>query len=503
MTMNDEYGGWSRREFLQATGKLAAGATLASTVTHWPRSGYAAPALNEDNLEAILSELVRDLERTARYASALYIETSGVNAQANRGEKTANRQARVAGVVFQAFDGTIFHESSTNRLDADALHKLVQDLKREMSKGSAPERTIDPGDELMTRRASPRVHDAALWAPSAYRDRASEALDIIYARDSRIRSANVGMSYNQVKKIFVNRNRRIRQDLLYTNVFLSAFAAEQGTSARAFSFHRNLAGYEATQLEATEYDHFQSIIDDLMRAERIAPGVYDVVTEPEITGLLAHESFGHGVECDQFVKGRARAAHFLNKRVAPEWVSIWDDPNRFDANGSYYFDDEGMAARPTQIVRDGVFVQPLTDLFSSSVTGIRRTGNGRRQSFENKSYARMSNTFFGAGTTPVGEMIASLEDGIHLAGFQSGIEDPHGWGIQFTCNRGYEVKNGRRTGRVFSPVGVSGYVPDILDSIQQVGNEIRFHPGTCGKGFKEFVPVSAGGPHLRFRAPLA
>src|SRR5690606_38030749 len=189
-------------------------------------------------------------------------------------------------------------------------------------------------------------------------------------------------------------------------------------------------------------------------------------------------------------------AHFLGKRVAPEWVSIWDDPTRFDSNGSYFFDDEGMEARPTQIVRDGIFVQPLTDLFSANVAGIRRTGNGRRQSFQNKAYARMSNTFFGVGTTPVAEMIASLENGIHLAGFESGIEDPHGWGIQFTCNRGYEVKNGRRTGRVFSPVGVQGYVPDILDSIQQVGNELRLHPGTCGKGFKEYVPVSGGGPHL-------
>lgn len=500
--MNDGYA-WSRREFLQVAGRAAAGAALAGAMPVWTRSAHALPPPGEDQLESLLTELVRDLERSAHYASAFYLETSGVNAQANRGEQTAIRQPRAAGVVFQAFDGSVFHESSTNRLDSDSLRGLVRDLKRQITKRSAPERKIDPGPALTTRRISPRVQEAALLDPSAYRDRATEALDTIHARDSRIRSANVGMSYSQVKKLFVNRNRQIWQDLLYTNVFLGAFAAEQGATARAFQTYRNLAGFEATQLPPSEYDVFQSIIEDLLRAERIAPGVYDVVSEPEISGLLAHESFGHGVECDQFVKGRARAAHFLNRRVAPEWVSIWDDPTRFDANGSYYFDDEGMEARPTQIVRDGIFVQPLTDLFSSSVAGFRRTGNGRRQSFENKAYARMSNTYFGTGATPAAEVIASLENGIHLAGFQSGIEDPHGWGIQFTCNRGYEVKNGRRTGRVFSPVGVQGYVPDILDSIQLVGDELRLHPGTCGKGHKEFVPVSGGGPHLRFRAPLA
>jgi TldD protein len=493
---------WSRREFLQTAGTVAAGAALFGAGAPAIRSAYSAP-LDDERLEATLAELVRDLERSAHYASALYMETSGVNAQANRGEQTASRQAPRRGVVFQAFDGSVFHESSTNRLDSDSLRALVRDLKRDISKRANPDRILDPGSALVTRRISPRAQDPAPMDPSAFRDRAAEALDTIQSRDPRIRSANVGMSYNQVKKLFVNRNRRIHQDLLYTNVFLFAFAAEQGATARAFNFYRTMAGFEATRLAAPEYDALQQIVEDLMHAERITPGVYDVVSEPEITGLLAHESFGHGVECDQFVKGRARAAHFLGKRVAPEWVSIWDDPTRFDANGSYYFDDEGGEARPTQIVRDGIFVQPLTDLFSASVTGIQRTGNGRRQSFQNKAYARMSNTFFGAGATPAAEMIASLEDGIHLAGFQSGIEDPHGWGIQFTCNRGYEVKNGRRTGRVFSPVGVQGFVPDILDSIQQVGDEIRLQPGTCGKGFKESVPVSSGGPHLRFRAPLA
>jgi TldD protein len=100
-------------------------------------------------------------------------------------------------------------------------------------------------------------------------------------------------------------------------------------------------------------------------------------------------------------------------------------------------------------------------------------------------------------------MIAGLDHGILLAGFNSGIEDPHGWGIQFICNRGYEIRQGRKTGRVFAPVGVTGYVPDILGSISQVGRVMELTPGTCGKGFKEFLPVSSGGPHLRFRAQLA
>jgi TldD protein len=54
-----------------------------------------------------------------------------------------------------------------------------------------------------------------------------------------------------------------------------------------------------------------------------------------------------------------------------------------------------------------------------------------------------------------------------------------------------------------SPVGITGYVPDVLASVDGVASDFIVDPGACGKGFKEFVPISTGGPHIRFRARLA
>jgi TldD protein len=68
---------------------------------------------------------------------------------------------------------------------------------------------------------------------------------------------------------------------------------------------------------------------------------------------------------------------------------------------------------------------------------------------------------------------------------------------------GEEIKDGRLTGRAFSPVTLSGYVPDVLASVDGVGNDFELAPGTCGKGYKELVPVSTGGPHLRFKARVS
>ena len=100
------------------------------------------------------------------------------------------------------------------------------------------------------------------------------------------------------------------------------------------------------------------------------------------------------------------------------------------------------------------------------------------------------------------EMMAAIDDGVLLTGFQSGMEDPHGWGIQLVCRLGYEIKGGEMTGKVYSPVSVGGYVPDILNSISHVGTDVVLDPGTCGKGNKEWVPVGSGGPHIVLKANL-
>ena len=97
---------------------------------------------------------------------------------------------------------------------------------------------------------------------------------------------------------------------------------------------------------------------------------------------------------------------------------------------------------------------------------------------------------------------AAVDNGIYLDQWSSGMEDPQGWGIQVTCHFGHEIKNGRITDRVFAPIGVSGYVPDVLGSITAVGNDLALDGGGCGKGHKEMIPVASGGPHLLMKARL-
>jgi TldD protein len=83
------------------------------------------------------------------------------------------------------------------------------------------------------------------------------------------------------------------------------------------------------------------------------------------------------------------------------------------------------------------------------------------------------------------------------------MEDPRNWGIQLICMVGKEIVNGKLTGRVASPVICSGYVPDVLSSIDMVSKDFHLTgSGACGKGHKELVKVSSGGPYIKTKMRL-
>ena len=115
----------------------------------------------------------------------------------------------------------------------------------------------------------------------------------------------------------------------------------------------------------------------------------------------------------------------------------------------------------------------------------------------------MTNTFFEGGVDRVEDMIASVDYGFLLEEPSSGMEDPKNWGIQCMVSIAREIRDGKLTGKIYSPVVLTGYVPDLLKSISMVSEEVKLGGGgMCGKGYKEWVKVSDGGPYIKARIRL-
>lgn len=120
--------------------------------------------------------------------------------------------------------------------------------------------------------------------------------------------------------------------------------------------------------------------ESLLFSEPLIPGEYDVICSPDITGLIAHEAFGHGVEMDMFVKNRALGKDYIGKKVASSIVNMRDAAFPVRQSGSYRFDDEGTISGNTLIIENGILKaeSPISFQLKSLILFLRATGEGNR-----------------------------------------------------------------------------------------------------------------------------
>jgi TldD protein len=311
-----------------------------------------------------------------------------------------------------------------------------------------------------------------------------------------------GYSDGTEAKVFANRTKLVTEVLRRTRLMITIFVSDGHQRRYDWLLRGGTGGLELLPVADADLEQVRDVAVALLSARPVPAGTYDVVTDPSITGVLAHEAFGHGVETDMFLKQRARGADYIGRRVGAPLVTIVDDPTVPGGYGSYFVDDEGQPATPTRIIEAGILQRGLTDLYSATRLGLARSANGRRESFARKAYARMSNTFFAPGPHTVQQVLDSLEDGLLLCQASSGMEDPKGWGIQVSAHYAREYRGGKPTGVLYSPISLTGYVPDVLHNVSMVADDFHLHPGGCGKGWKEYITVGDGGPHLRTRVRL-
>lgn len=452
-------------------------------------------------LKASLPQMVAEIERHVPYASILVTSSEGLTIRINHRERQVEPADPRQGAVFTAWCGDHVEEWATTALDPDRLWREAREFLRTVRVAPGGVQ-VDPGEPLEAEFATPvRLDPRAVPLRDKFAQCQEEHARLA-ALDRRILNAEVRLLESRERKVFCNHHRLLSQEVSRIRYILMLVVHEDGETAYHWHTRDGTGGLEIAHVSEEKVAELRDVAVALLRAERVEPGYYDCVASPSVAGTIAHEAFGHGVEMDMFLKGRARAAQYVGKKVASPLVSILDDPTVEGAYGSYFVDDEGCLAHPTYIIRHGVFEQGLTDLYSASRLGVVRTANGRREAFTRKAYPRMSNTYFARGGTPVEAILQSVDRGIYLDHISSGMEDPKNWGLQVTAHLGREIVGGKFTGRLFSPVGITGYVPEVLQSISMVGDDFALSGGWCGKGHKEFVPVSDGGPHFRFRARL-
>ncbi len=446
-----------------------------------------------------LPEAVATLAARSPYAAVLLSAREGFSITVEAREEQISQMPRSVGAVLSCFDGETLSERSVPGFEPDRLSVAARDLAASLPKGRGSGVVeVVPARDF----ASTGVVPLESLSLEDKLERCRELQRRLAAADPGVVNARVSYLEYDESSVYCSREADLSQRVLRGRLSVFVVLSRNGETRYDWLSKGDTGDWQPLAFSDADLNEAVQGAARLFSAERIEPAEYVVLSGPGVSGVLCHESFGHGVETDLFPKERARAVDYIGRQVGSPLVDIIDDPSLPGGYSSYFFDDEGMLSRPTAIVEHGVFRGGISDMASAQRLGIERTANGRRQDYTRKPYARMSNTYFGPGSTSMEDILAQVDRGIYLDQWVNGMEDPQGWGIQITCHYGQEIRNGRITNRTFAPVSISGYVPDVLGTIRAASPSVKMDQGTCGKGHKEYVRNSSGGPCLLLKVTL-
>lgn len=462
----------------------------------------------------LLRQLLNRLLDIYPYASILAVDSQAFNYTVTKTTTALDEDELLSnrGFVIKVYDGQSYGEYSFNELNPDGLDELVAAVQSKVTelKKSVGELSLS---EYKMLNDEPCVFSESTEYEISPEDMGDEVIlkkvadlkDKALAFDEKVINATLRVGYQKYSKLFLSKHRDMEQNVMWTNGSIAIIVKKDQQVKYGFKGFSKLGGMELLNDMEAGIAYVGKNALDLLEAGPIVPGEYECICTPEVTGMIAHEAFGHGVEMDMFVKDRALAKYCVGDYVAAPMLTMHDGAsmNSRLESASYYFDDEGTLATDTIIIKDGILKSGISDAQSAMYLGTVPTGNGRRESYCRKAYTRMTNTWFEPGNDKLEDMIASIKYGFLLQDASSGMEDPKNWGIQMMVNIAREIKDGKFTGKIFSPIVLTGYVPDLLKSITMMSDEAELcGTGFCGKGYKEWVKVSDGGPYIKAKIRL-
>ncbi len=317
--------------------------------------------------------------------------------------------------------------------------------------------------------------------------------------DSRIKMAMISYYDENRSRVIANSEGIYLRDELPLIFFIVQTMSDDGNarhlSRERLSRHSGFEMFEEVSPEDVARAAAREAVD-MLEAEDAPAGMMDVVMQNGWGGVLVHEAVGHPLEADNIAKGIGAFTGKVGQKVASDVFTMVDDGTIPNARGTINFDDEGTQAKRNVLIENGILKGYMTDIISAKQLGIKRTGNGRRESFRYIPIPRMTNTFIDNGKSDPADILSSTKKGIYVQSLSGGSVNPVTGVFNFTCREAYLIENGRKTKPVKGATLI-GSCLDVISNIDAVGNNLAFGPGICGKG--QSAEVDAGQPTVRIR----
>ncbi|MCS7104232.1 MAG: TldD/PmbA family protein [Thermofilaceae archaeon] len=283
---------------------------------------------------------------------------------------------------------------------------------------------------------------------------------------------------------------------------------QKGTIQRSQSFGgsgglEQLDKWKVPEAAAEEATKLENVLVNGIEPPK---GPLDVIVGSEIVGLIVHESCGHPSEADRIWGREAAQAGMsfvkpgmIGERIGGKYATVIDDPTLPGSYGFYLYDDEGVPARARYLYKEGLINEHLHNRWTASLWGTTSNAAARAMDHNSEPIIRMANTYLAPGDHSFEELLEGVKLGVYMKSYMEWNIDDIRWGQRYVGLECYLIEKGELTKPVRNPV-LEVTTKSFYSSIEAAGKELRFEPGTCGKGEpSQGVPVWFGGPDVKLR----
>lgn len=341
--------------------------------------------------------------------------------------------------------------------------------------------------------------------------------DILRANKA-IKVAEASLDFYRIKKFFCSTEGAfIEQDIVesgggYTATAVSGAEVQRRTYPGSHRGDFACAGYEFIRqlglVENAERVAEEAVV--LLKAP-VCPAIEATVI---ITGsqmaLQVHESCGHPSELDRVLGTEISLAGSsfmtLDKlgklKYGSPIVNIVADSTIEGGLATFGYDDEGVKACRSDIVREGILVGYLTSRETAPVIKAVSNGCMRADGWSKIPLIRMTNINLEPGEWEFDDLINDTRDGILLDANKTWSIDDRRLNFQFGTEVAWQIKNGRKVQMYKNPV-YTGITPQFWNSCDAICNKNHWHIWglpSCGKGSpRQVAHVAHGASPCRFR----
>ena len=337
--------------------------------------------------------------------------------------------------------------------------------------------------------------------------------DNIISEKSKIRKSIINPWFTDNSKYFTSsEGSEILQNFTDVVVDMVAIAHDSGLTQSVNITEGGRGGIEqitANNKAQESARHMSQKASELLDASPVKEEKTTLVMNPDFVSLLTHEILGHPSEADRVLgkemawAGGAWWKEKLGEQIGSEHLSVFDDPTIPQSLGWYYFDDEGVEARKTTLLENGVLKNHMQNRETCSEFEVQPTANMRATNYRFMPLIRMACTCIEPGDWNPEEMIKEVKTGYLVSNMKIPSIDMKRYNWSISSQYAQKIEDGELTDLVRDVI-VMGTAPEFFQSIDACGKDFTVRPITnCGKGDPmQSMIMGNGGPSIRGTATI-